>query len=335
MYEVLNQTREIDKNDKYTLAVVSTEEFASLLESKFDKPWWKKLMTGVQRREGCPVTITTAKRLQKAIDLVESYLKAFEKAEIFMLVHASVRRMSFHVAGDDVDTLTIMRWHGASASRENLIIDGASTFAATRLDDWQVNDDRNLYIGKHGISICVDTTKSSVWADAASRPWGELPSHRLEELRSALHETDGLSSETDWWDKWKGPAAAVLGVIAGTTKMAAGLKAAAGGFYVKYAGTFALTTHTLEVGAANAKITAIATAAGPALLLGASVAAAVYFIPWKRFFNWLGGILPRIFEACQQIWEWFASWFARFTEWVRDTFQESSRCRPRQATFSA
>ena len=93
----------------------------------------------------------------------------------------------------------------AAASR-----DGASTFAGTRLDDWQVNDDRNLYIGNHGISIRVDPTKSSIWADAGSQPLGDLPSHKLEELRSALNETEGLFSETEWWDTWKGLAATVL-----------------------------------------------------------------------------------------------------------------------------
>src|SRR4051794_33323232 len=148
----------------------------------------------------CPVIVTTSRHLQRDIYRAESDLEGFEKAELFMLVHSSVQRMFFHVAGNDVDTLTIMRCCSGSAPRENLMVDGASTFADTRLDDWQVNDDKSLYIGQHGISIRVDPTKSSIWAEARSQPWGDLPSHKFEELRSALNETEGLSSETEWWD---------------------------------------------------------------------------------------------------------------------------------------
>lgn len=46
MHKVLDRVRAIDMNHKYVLAVVDTEEFASLLERKLQKPWWKKLVTG-------------------------------------------------------------------------------------------------------------------------------------------------------------------------------------------------------------------------------------------------------------------------------------------------
>lgn len=270
-----------------------------------------------------------------AIRGVEDYLEPFEKAEIFMLVHGSVRRMSFDVTGDNVTTLTIVACgQQTSSPRENIIIEGTSTFDGTRLDNWQVNDDRNLYIGQHGISISINPAESSGWAKAASQPWGGLPSHRFEELRRALPETSGFSSEADWWDKWKGVAAGVLGIVAGTAKMAASLKAAAGGIHIKYVGKFLLTTHTVEVGAAYGKIATVFTAAGPAVLLGAGVAAAVYFIPWKEFFKWLSGLLPVIVQACQSVLEWFSSWFSGFQRWVDDMFPDPLSHQPRRTTFS-
>lgn len=70
-----------------------------------------------------------------AIRGVEDYLEPFEKAEIFMLVHGSVRRMSFDVTGDNVSTLTIVACgQQTSSPGENIIIEGTSTFDGTRLD---------------------------------------------------------------------------------------------------------------------------------------------------------------------------------------------------------
>lgn len=62
-----------------------------------------------------------------------------------------------------------------------------------------------------------------------------------------------------------------MGIAVGTVKFAVSLDAAVGGFYAKYSFGF----HLLELGLGGAKISAVATAAGPAIVLGVATAAAV------------------------------------------------------------
>jgi hypothetical protein len=101
-----------------------------------------------------------------------------------------------------------------------------------------------------------------------------------------------------WWREWKGPVAAILGLTVAAGKFAVGLKAAAGGVFIEYK----LGLMSLKVAAGVAKTSALVTAAGSAVLLGAGVAAAVYFVPWDDVFSW--------------IWDWICNLWASFRKWA-------------------
>ncbi|KAJ0277262.1 hypothetical protein CBS470a_010366 [Colletotrichum nupharicola] len=92
---------------------------------------------------------------------------------------------------------------------------------------------------------------------------------------------------------------------------------AVGGVYVKYAFGF----HALELGAAGAKAATVVTAAGPAVVMGVTAAAAVYFIPWESLMDWLKGALSFLWGKVCAVWE-------RFKDWVMHLFGGHTGPRP-------
>jgi hypothetical protein len=145
----------------------------------------------------------------------------------------------------------------------------------------------------------------------------------------------GHISTNSAWDEWKGPVAAILGLAAGAGKFAFSMKVAAGGMYAKY--KFGMLA--VELGAAGAKGSVVATAAGPAILLGLGVAAAVYFIPWDSVFKWLEKVIAWLWEGMKAIWEGMKAAWARFQSWVASFFgsdvaKEEESFMPRPMRFS-
>ena len=134
------------------------------------------------------------------------------------------------------------------------------------------------------------------------------------------------------WDKIKKSVAAIIGVVVGVAKFSVAIKGAAGGFYTK----FAFGSVAFELGAAGAKLSVLATAAGGAVVLGVATGAAVYYIPWGTFLGWLRGAVSWIWDTICHIWESFTGWVKRL--FVSGDFQEkeSSRCgSSRPMSFSA
>ena len=99
----------------------------------------------------------------------------------------------------------------------------------------------------------------------------------------------------------KGTVATILTLVIGTYKSVTGMKTELGGIDVKYA--FGLSA--AELGMAGAKITSVATAAGPAIVLGVVAAAAVYFIPWDVVFDYLKTGLSWLWDKICKLWERF------------------------------
>ncbi|KAJ0271919.1 hypothetical protein COL940_010727 [Colletotrichum noveboracense] len=110
---------------------------------------------------------------------------------------------------------------------------------------------------------------------------------------------------------------AIVGLAIGTVKLKIAANAAVGGVYVKYAFGF----HALELGAAGAKAATVVTAAGPAVVMGVTAAAAVYFIPWESLMDWLKGALSFLWGKVCAVWE-------RFKDWVMHLFGGHTGPRP-------
>ena len=271
--------------------------------------------------ESCLVEVTTRKRLNQILDKLDSYE---EIESVFMLVSRKVHNISFSVRGENITDLKIVRCNDGQEG--NVTINGGSTFGGTRLDQWQVNSERRLYIGEHGVQIRVeDPSVIPGWADAHKSPATAAVSDRVKDLKTQLEKTEGASSSTwtEWWDKWNGPAAAAVGIATATTKYAFDLKGVVGGVAVRHTVSSPLFKSTTEVAAFGAKLSSVVTAAGPAVILGVASAAAVYFVPWERFFGWLGDSIKSIFKAFSSLKEWFLGWWEEFKKWMDDAFNPS------------
>jgi hypothetical protein len=150
--------------------------------------------------------------------------------------------------------------------------------------------------------------------------WSGLDPSFMSECEDVLKDTQGYESERAWWQKWKGTAASLLGIAAGAATVAFSLQATAKGFYFRYEGTAFGAPQMFEYGSFAAKFSSLMTAAGEGIAVGLAAGVAIYFIPWDRFFGWLGGVFAKICEACKRIWSWFTSWFAQFKEWLKKKF---------------
>lgn len=115
-----------------------------------------------------------------------------------------------------------------------------------------------------------------------------------------------------WWDQWKGPVAAILGLITGTGRCAFNINAAASGIILEYK----LEATCLKFAAGTAKLSASATAVGPAILLGAGVAALVYIIPWGHVLSLIQGIFS-------SVWNWICNLWESLSTWVQSRASES------------
>jgi hypothetical protein len=312
MYRVIKGER--NNKEKAIIAVVRPESLVTL-EGRCRTSWWKFWTGELHLRRFCThrfqtlclrsslldtgkslVLVTTDDWLQETIATLQDYPQF---KNLIILVTAEVDAISFRVHFR-FKTLTILR--GGHRDGQ-LLINGASTFHKVRLDGWQEKGRKQrLYLGP-GVKIQVSFSRNSSWANSGNN----LSASQRQELRQHLQGMRETTMNGKWWHQWKGPIATILALVTGTGKLAIGLKAAAGGVYVN----FQLGAMTLKVGAAAMKASAIATAAGPAILLGAGVAVAVYFIPWDDVFVWLKDVLSCFLDWISALWASFRSWLGR------------------------
>lgn len=263
---------------------------------------------------------TTPERLQDTIDAMELSPK---QRTLNLLASPDIPEISFHVPGHFA-SLKVLR---CARHRDGgtLLVDGSSTYNSVRLDKWQAHRHKNhtLVVGyKRGVRIKL--------ADLVSLPnWARCRSQFSEAEQDELRRQFGrLGGGKGGWDDVKGAVAAIMGIVGGGVKLSAGMSASAGGVYAKY--TFGM--HALEIGAAGARMAAVATAAGPAVVLGVGAAAAVYFIPWESLFEWLKAALSCIWDQIRALWERFKSWVRSLVSSQEETSLETV---PRPAKFSS
>ncbi|KAF6821403.1 hypothetical protein CPLU01_12537 [Colletotrichum plurivorum] len=226
--------------------------------------------------------------------------------ELVLVVSGNLSRIEFHVPSN-ISVLLVLRCSLSRPDEGRLFVDGHSTFRETELQDWAGMDHkkRSVFFGP-GTVVTVDP-RSKAWQQSTESLRRNLNPHEKENIRRRVDEMKATRTEGgNWWDKWSGSLAAILGILAGGSKLVAQASAAVGGTLVDFnCGLF-----SLKVAKASAGISGIATAAGPAVLVGLGVAAAIYFIPWKELFEWLGRIVSWLPDAFATIWETFKSWLA-------------------------
>ncbi|KAK1702618.1 hypothetical protein BDP67DRAFT_610779 [Colletotrichum lupini] len=186
----------------------------------------------------------------------------------------------------NVKLLMVLRAETCFSTGGQLCINGSSTFRDTKLDDWQsISHKGRLFFGPD-VGIPIDP-RGERWKKAKRTFERDFTAYEKEKLRRQFEKMRSQPMEGNGWLKeWKGIIASVMGVLAGGLKLVAAITASTGGVFVHYQ----YGIKSLKVGAAFAEGSMIATAAGPAILIGAGVAAAVYFIPWETLLDWFGGM---------------------------------------------
>lgn len=187
-----------------------------------------------------------------------------------------------------------------------LMINGSSTYAKVRLDEWQERKryGHTLVLGfERGVRIKLSNV-------ANLQNWGRCRDTFSEaETAEVEQKFKELPPSTGSWDNAKGTVAAIMGIVVGGGKFCMSLKAsgAVGGLCFKY--SFGI--HSVQIGMAGAKFSAVATAAGSGLVLGMAAAAAVYYIPWGSLLDWLQGALCSIWNVVSSFWQSFKDWVMR------------------------
>ena len=182
------------------------------------------------------------------------------------------------------------------------------------MDTWQEKErkDNKLYVGS-GVGIEYELAQIRSWRGTQG---SNISYTDQESLRSHVRGMNGAEMKGNWWREWRGTVATILGLVVSAGTLVINLKATAGGIFVEYK----LGIMSVKVAAGAVKTSALVTAAGPAVLLGAGVAAAVYFVPWDKVFSWMKSFFSRI-------WDWICDLCEKFANWKSEQAQRS-KARP-------
>ncbi|KAK0383940.1 hypothetical protein NLU13_8031 [Sarocladium strictum] len=188
-----------------------------------------------------------------------------------IMSHIDVPEIDFDVH-DSVKTLHVLRCEHEKDPDGQPAINGSARFANASLSNWteKRRKGKKLYIG-YGVVIRATASNLSSWASSTS----DLSSSQRQSIESYLNLMDQTDMRTSWWKEWKGLVASIVGIGVTSTKLAIAAKATASGFYFSMN---LLGVGSLQLGTLKAAASVVATPAGPAVLLGATTAAAFYFI---------------------------------------------------------
>jgi hypothetical protein len=263
--------------------------------------------------EDYPLLVTTVEDLQEAIETIRKEFRHCKVLTIF--VSAQIDALYPFAVGSRIQILRISRCGPATDRNGILLITGDSTFNKISLDKWQEEErnGRKLWVGD-GVGVKVD----SKWRSSAASSAFNLNKEQQEELKAHLEAMREGKMHKNWWKKWKGPVAAILGLVTTTSKIAMGLKVAAGGAFVY----FNCAAFSLQAGVVGLKASTVMTVIGPAVLLGVGVAAAVYFIPWGDLISWIGSLISRLSSWIMRLWEGFLSWWSQWQEDIQTWWRQ-------------
>ncbi|KAK1569360.1 uncharacterized protein LY79DRAFT_496530, partial [Colletotrichum navitas] len=223
---------------------------------------------------------------------------------LVIVVSGHFDSISFHVPRT-IRVLVVIRCGFGSNINHQLCISGDSSFRNTELQEWQYTRHKGiLYLGP-GVGISIDLDRAQ-WAHARQafqRGFTDSEKRRLERHFNMMRNKP---RNGEWWEEWRGRVASIMGILSGGVKLAASVKASAGGgfFHLQYG------MLSLKAGGAFVKGAAIISAAGPAVLVGVGVAAAIYFVRWDKPFSWFERRFPWLLNKLRDIWSIIQNWLS-------------------------
>ncbi|KAH9207415.1 hypothetical protein DL95DRAFT_450347 [Leptodontidium sp. 2 PMI_412] len=294
------------------IAIVRPEAL-EFLEKRCQLPWWKRPW-----RVNSTILVTTDDGLRGTIRRLRKYPQYAQYNKLVILASHQIEFISYKVSGR-FHTLVIHRCEShqqAGLSSGVLFIDGASTFNRVRMDRWgDVPPTRELKL-EGRIAFRVDANWSN--SGAGFRSNYPLSSSGQRQVATHLSDMEMAYKRGEWWQDWKGAIAGILGLVTAGSKFAMGLDATAKGMFVQ----FQWGGMSLKAASASSKLATMATGAGPAVVLGVGVAAAVYFIPWVDMFNWLEeNVFSRFRSWFAALWEHFRSWLNSQPDFLEKPFR--------------
>lgn len=275
--------------------------------------------------QGKPLVIVTTPQYLE--DTLRGLRVEKKHQHLTVVVSGAIGDISLHVHSG-IRTLKIVHSKFDDPACNNyLFVNGSSTLAGMRLDEWGTKRSQSRLLKKHAVllgkhvKIRVDPNMHPGWAKSA----GDVSDSERDRLRRHVKTVQDFSKGGATLRDCRAAISAIAGVAVGTTKLIVGLKGMAGGV--------AFQMHTplwgVKVAAFGLKASAVASVAGPAILLGAATAALVYIITWDSFWDWFKGFVARLWQMTVDFLGWLCSWVRRAILSDSDGHYSSSGYRPR------
>ncbi|KXH42944.1 hypothetical protein CSIM01_01698 [Colletotrichum simmondsii] len=201
-----------------------------------------------------------------------------EIRELVLIVSSQFDDIYFKMP-HNVKLLMVLRAETCSSTGGQLCINGRSVFRGTKICNWQSRrHNGSLFFGPN-VGVPIDP-RGEHWTEAKRTFERDFTADEKQKLRRQFEKMRSQPMDGNGWLKeWKGIIASVMGVLAGGSKLVAAITASTGGVFVHYQ----YGIMSIKVGAAFAKGSMIATAAGPAIFVGVGVAAAVYLFHGRLY----------------------------------------------------
>ncbi|KAH7356102.1 hypothetical protein BKA66DRAFT_574843 [Pyrenochaeta sp. MPI-SDFR-AT-0127] len=186
-----------------------------------------------------------------------------------------------------------------------LLVSGRSTWNGTELDEWQKRTRQRKLTHNKGVSIFANNFGSGPWSTISSNSFGDDDRRRIS---SHLQQMANQQIDGSWWESVKGPIAilaAISGLAVGTCKAFTALTCSAKGIFM----SLKCGPVALKAGGFSFKMLVGLKVAAPPVAVGVGVACLIYFVPWNKFFTWLGGWLKSVFSG---LWDNICSLWDRF-----------------------
>ncbi|KAG4429233.1 hypothetical protein IFR05_015282 [Cadophora sp. M221] len=300
VYKVIKQLR---GDTQVAIIAIVRPGALKFLEKKCRVSFWRKWL-----RDNSTILCTRDSDLDGTMKKLEEYRdnQASCYTKLVILASRQIEIISFKVSGQ-FRTLVIRRCEihqQTDPSSGLLLINGASTFSGVRMDRWNARSRSRKFKPEGNIAFQVGTNWSNLGAGFRPSPNSFPPSYQSA-METQFNRMATADKRGEWWQDWKAAIAGILGLMAGGSKFVMGLDATAKGMFVQ----FQWGGMIFKAASASSKFSMATAGAGPAVVLGVGVAAAVYFIPWAEMLNWLQeNVFSRFRTWLASLWERFRSW---------------------------
>ncbi|KKO97928.1 hypothetical protein THAR02_09972 [Trichoderma harzianum] len=302
---LINYVKQLEFDPNTFVIIVCRHGAIEGLTNKINQ---KKQEKGFQRVKNLDIRATDDIRLSAVI-------AAVEKSELYdnlvIITSGFINHLYFDI-GFRITDLKVYRCATNDNPNEYLHVDGYSKFHGQAVRSWEgMYHEAKLWLGP-GVVFNLGSHIGQL--GQLSENSSAVSEFDRNKLRAHIEKMDRVKMEGSWWDDFRAPISAIVGILASAGKLASTgfVKMSAEGIFVQYKFIgYAIST------AAAASMSALS--AGTAMLVAPGVAAAVYFIPWASIFGWLNTVVSWLTTGLNKIWEKIKDWLASCASTIQDT----------------